>query len=370
MNLDFSAIKPSVFSSTAMQVEGEVDSRSRPRGSMDPMAMFPLPQFMTIVPNEQHNRIELHLRGEFNSPQENTRELAELYRLAESVPTLMIYINSPGGRVDLMLELFTIMDKFRHTITVVCSEAASAGFMLWARGDIRVVQPHSELMAHRESYGFYGKTSQHEDNVVAKQKRFTRIYTEVTEGILTDEEFERSKYTEITLSDEDALERGCAISWEQFNAKDTEPVEHFVVVKRDDEMYIDANGLLMPVELSTKTEAYDPMEVMYGIENKENMLESALGELGMMLSGATESVDLDIDVRDEDDITIRNKDELRTVLREQVGKNRFALRGNGDVTIRPDKEHLLLGTIDEILGLTYSQIIDKIGEVIEDAANQ
>jgi hypothetical protein len=276
----------------------------------------------------------------------------------------MIYINSGGGRVDLMLELFTIMDKFRHTITVVCAEAASAGFLLWARGDIRVVQPHSELMAHRESYGFYGKTAQHEDNVVAKQKRFTRLYQEVTEGVLTDDEFERSKYTEITISDEEMIERGCAIGWEQFIEKDMEPVRHDMIVQRDGVSYLLVNDMLVPITYESTGEIYDPMEVMYGVENKKNFMEDAIAAASAMMAEEGEAESPEAEEHDPTDPVIETNDQLRDLLRSWAGKNCFSIRRDGDIYVRPKGPQVYVGKVEEYLGLTKQAIEKKLSEFL------
>lgn len=189
----------------------------------------------SVAENTNHNRIELHLRGEFPSPEKVADEISTLYQYSEQYGTLLIYINSPGGHLNTLIELLSAIEKFDNVITVGCGDVASAGFILWCSGDVRVVQPYTMFMAHRESYGNIGKTDQHIEHAKHINEIGTRIIEDKCGNVLTDEELERCKYTEVFFSDESLLDREVCISWEQFVVNDTEPVEW--------NMYFTKNGV-------------------------------------------------------------------------------------------------------------------------------
>lgn len=191
-----------------------------------PMHPFMEPDHaFTMIKNDNHDRIELHIRGVIPSPSAVSGEFSMLYQYAEEYPTLLIYLNSPGGAVTTMVELLSIMDKFKTTITVATGEIASAGFFIWCAGQIRVIQPYCSVMSHRESYGGIAKTQQHIDQAVHVNELYAGMIEDVCGGVLTEEEVERIKYTEVFFSGKELINREQAISWEQFVEADTTPIE-------------------------------------------------------------------------------------------------------------------------------------------------
>ena len=129
--------------------------------TMQQEMLMMVPQFMTICVNENEGVVELHLRGDFTSPRENTQELAQLHAMSSEFETIRVFINSDGGNVHTMVDIMSVLKMFPTVVTIGVGCIASCGFMLWCAGDIRVIQPHTLVMAHRESYTLSGTTKNH-----------------------------------------------------------------------------------------------------------------------------------------------------------------------------------------------------------------
>lgn len=175
--------------------------------------------FITI--QEIRNRLEVFIKGSFGDPEDYAKELIELENLSDDYDTVYIHINSPGGRIHLLTEMISIFKKFENIITVGSGELASAGAMLWSIGDVRVLRPYTDFMIHRESYGIsHLKTKQHADLAEHNQKIYTSLISDLFSDMLTDEEINKMEYTELYLTTDELIERGCAISYEQFLDQD------------------------------------------------------------------------------------------------------------------------------------------------------
>ena len=279
--------------------------------------------FMSVVKNDSHGRVELHLRGEFGSPQASTLELTELTNLSEVYPTCVVYINSIGGRVDLLREIVAILEKFQNIITVVTSNANSAGLMLWGIGDLRVVCPHAELMAHREMSGYMDKTDAFIGRGEFLKRRFELMFNDMCGGILTDEEIDKARFTEVWLLGQDMIDRGVAISWEQFHVMDTTPVESMRVISRNGQLYVQSSdGDLMKanVEFDQST-LYSFLDVMYGDESPTDDIEES--EPPIQQSPFTQKIENGKFVVSDSDTTKIAPSEIRFILRTIFGKGNF-----------------------------------------------
>lgn len=227
-----------------------------------------------VMENTKHNRIELHLRGEFPSPEKVADEIATLYQYSEEYSTLLIYINSPGGHLNTLIELMTATKKFSNVITVGGGEIASAGFILWCSGDIRVIQPYTMVMAHRESYGNSGKTDQHLSQAEHVDSIGRRIIEEICGSVLTNEEIERCKLTEVYFSDTTLIDRGACISWDQFVENDVTPVEWNMYFTKDGIQYHATDGINVMFEDENGNPRMDNIyNVIYGIEGTSTPVE-------------------------------------------------------------------------------------------------
>lgn len=207
------------------------------------------PKFLTISVNGDIP--ELHVRGQFGNPVESSGELAVLMRLAEEYHTIRVYINSEGGRVDMLTELANILRKFTTVITVGGGNIASAGFSLWCIGDVRVIQPHTWIMAHRETYGMYGKTQHHKDLAEYNDKLYGQMLSDMTSCVLSEEEVEYAKVNELYLEPDELVSRGAAIYWDDYISRsaDVDAMTQISLYEFKGKLFMSGSGgTLSPVQ--------------------------------------------------------------------------------------------------------------------------
>jgi len=225
---------------------------------------------MIVTVNENKNRVEVHLRGEFKAPTSFSNEMTTLYQLSSQYDTAVVYINSCGGRTDALVEILSVFGRFQNLITVACGQSMSSGLVLWASGKVRVVQPYTAMMAHRESYAYDGKTAEQLEFAKFTDRLHTKMVAEYLDDILTDEEKQKILVTEVFLTADDMLERGCAISWEQFCRRDDIELDTVTLTLIDGiEYQINQDGTC--ICLDDKVE-YDLIELIYDVPYKSVLI--------------------------------------------------------------------------------------------------
>lgn len=233
-----------------------------------PFSMQPPNKFLTIARNEERSRVEVHVKGQFDAPRNNVYEIGALYDLSDTYETVVVYINSEGGRIDMLNELVAVIRKFKVVVTVGSGVINSAAFMLWTIGDIRVVQDYSIFMAHRESYHMSGKTQQHVELANFNQRIFSKMVDKFFENVLTSDELEKIKHTEIFFSGEDLIERGCAIHWDDFvEGADRVPEEVLNVIRLDGRYWIHEGNTLSEIDINFGGPVYKDFEVWFRVPN-------------------------------------------------------------------------------------------------------
>ncbi len=222
-----------------------------------------------LAEDKERNLVVLKIYGAIEEPEEYIEELARLEILSNTYDVLEITLNSPGGSLNTTVDIVSIIRKFKYVATIGKGEVASAAFMLWTMGNVRVVTEYSMYMAHRESYGMYGKTSEHRDAA----KAFGLVYEEMFEDcfgdLLTDEEKLIAERSEAWLSYKDLLQRERVISFDDY----LEPVNPYsiseIFITQDGKMFMfDAESeTFRNVETLTfgKDVVSDMTEYLYGI---------------------------------------------------------------------------------------------------------
>lgn len=191
-----------------------------------------------IAEDKERNLVIMKIYGGIEEPEEYIEELARLEILSNTYDVLEITLNSPGGSLNTTVDIVSIIKKFKYVATIGKGEVASAAFMLWTMGNVRVVTEYSMYMAHRESYGMYGKTSEHRDAA----KAFGMVYEEMFEDcfgdLLTEEEKLIAERSEAWLSYKDLLKRDRVISFENY----LEPVNPYsiseIFITQDAKMFM------------------------------------------------------------------------------------------------------------------------------------
>lgn len=172
--------------------------------------------FITITTEDALSLVQCHIRGEFLPAEMVSKELSTLHAMSHQFDNIEFTINSPGGSADTLIELLQIKDQFKHSVGIATGQAASAGSLLWAACDFRVIYPYTSLMFHRESYFYAGKAAHHLDHTLHTDKLFGEMMPKLLEGILTEEELEDIKRNEVYLTPDELISRDVAASWETY----------------------------------------------------------------------------------------------------------------------------------------------------------
>lgn len=169
-----------------------------------------------ISESAERKLVTLRIYGEIQEPEEYIEEIARLDNLSNKYGVIEVVLNSPGGSLNTTVDIATVIKKFECIVTIGKGEVASAAFMLWTMGDIRVVTDYSMYMSHRESYGMYGKTAEHKDAANVFGKVYEELFDECFGDLLTDKEKEIAERSETWISYKDLLEREAVIHYDDY----------------------------------------------------------------------------------------------------------------------------------------------------------
>jgi ATP-dependent Clp protease protease subunit len=125
---------------------------------------------MTNNPPSDNNRIWVRAFTPESAEQFGNKVLDA--SAADSGAPILIYIDSPGGQVDALATMISVMDSVpNHFFTVALGTAFSAGAMLLAHGDDRFATQHSRIMVHQISGGAMG----HINDLLTDAKEMERL---------------------------------------------------------------------------------------------------------------------------------------------------------------------------------------------------
>jgi len=225
------------------------------------------PKNISVFDDQQRNIAVLRIYGEIDEPSEYIEELSKLNNLSHQYDVIEITLNSPGGSLNTAVDLASIINNFQHVVTIGKGEVASAAFMIWTMGDIKVVTDYSMYMAHRESYGMYGKTSEHK----AAANVFGEVYEELFEdcfgNILTEEEKQIAERSEAWISYKDLLSRPGVISYDSY----IEPANPYSIM----DTYISNDGKMFMFD--NEIGAFRTIKIKYGNEIITDMTDYLYG---------------------------------------------------------------------------------------------
>lgn len=216
-----------------------------------------------VMEDKEKNAVILKIYGAIEEPEEYMEELSKLEALSNQYDILEITLNSAGGSLNTTVDIVSLIKNFEYVVTIGKGEVASAAFMLWTMGDVRVVTDYSMYMAHRESYGMYGKTSEHRDAA----KVFGMVYEEMFENcfgtLLTKEEKSIAERSEAWISYKDLLKRERVISFDDYIT----PVNPYII----GEVYVTETGKVFMFD--SETEKYRNVESFkFGDESVDDMI--------------------------------------------------------------------------------------------------
>jgi ATP-dependent protease ClpP protease subunit len=277
-------------------------------------------EFINITSDDKDSTVKVYLRGEFPPPELCASEMTTLSTLSDQFDTVEFYINSPGGSADTLIELITIKEKFKNSIGIVTGQASSAGSLLWASCDLRVVHDYASLMMHRESFIYGGKTKHHLDHARHSEELFGKMSVEIFADVLTEAELNEITHSELYFTAEQMIERG-AISYSQFLERGSVEAREVSLVIYDEVVYMRSavDGMLYPVtEFNIDEETpLSEVSVKYGLVEFEEDSDEDDDSLDSFGDGYT---DADFEVVEENDAElIDDYDQFEKTMTEQYG---------------------------------------------------
>jgi ATP-dependent protease ClpP protease subunit len=228
-----------------------------------------------VTEDPERNLVVLRIYGELDEPEEYVDEITKLDLLAKNYDIVEISLNSPGGSLNTAVDLASIINKYQYVITIGKGTIASAAFMIWTMGDIRVVTNYSMYMAHRESYGMYGKTSEHRDAADTFGKVYEEMFNECFGDLLTKKEKRIAERSEAWISYKDLVARDRVISFDEY----IDPANPYSVM----DAYVSQDGKMFMYDM--ETDAYRNINVTFGDELISDMTDYLYGitEISKML---------------------------------------------------------------------------------------
>lgn len=259
-----------------------------------------------IAEDKERGLVVLKIYGAIEEPEEYIEELTKLETLANNYDVLEITLNSPGGSLNTTVDIISIINKFTYVATIGKGEVASAAFMLWTMGDVRVVTDYSMYMAHRESYGMYGKTSEHRDAA----KAFGLVYEEMFEDcfgdLLTPEEKVIADRSEAWISYKDLLQRERVISFDHY----IDPVNPYSI----GEVFVTQDGKIFMFDAETEN-FRNVAKLEFGDEVVSDMTAYLYGIAKVTKLEKTETKPSKKKTNDSEKI-VKSKDKIKKVKRE------------------------------------------------------
>ena len=155
---------------------------------------------------------EFYLSGPVLDPEEYI-DWFDTIRNANSVDTIRIYINSPGGDLYTTLQFLRVMSDTEATVvTSVEGACMSAATMIFLHGHMQEVTPHSLFMFHNYSAGTFGKGGEMYDQPQFERKWSENFMTEVYDGFLTADEIQSMLHNkDIWMDSEEVVKRLTAL---------------------------------------------------------------------------------------------------------------------------------------------------------------
>lgn len=151
--------------------------------------------------------ITIDIDTDFDSP-ETFREIIRSIEQARAVDTLILKINSHGGRTDSAQAIYVaLLETKAKTVAKIITAYSSGSIVAMACDEIRPT-PHCTMMIHNASTGAWGKLGDMKAQSTFMENHFKKWFAELYSGFLTGEEIEDVfKGQDIWLREEEISER-------------------------------------------------------------------------------------------------------------------------------------------------------------------
>lgn len=161
--------------------------------------------FKQVIPVTIHH---FYIIDEIGEP-DRYLDLINILKTAEQHDTIFIYLNTPGGHLNTVVQIISAMKQSNATvITSIEGEVCSAGTLIFLSGNKYIINPNSTFMVHNYSGGVIGKG--HE---IASQSKYRGEYAkelmnDVYKDFLTQQEIDDVlNGKDIWLSSKDVIKR-------------------------------------------------------------------------------------------------------------------------------------------------------------------
>lgn len=189
---------------------------------------------------DKNDHYELIWISGFQSPDENCTIYNDLLvdlKEANKSKEIHVWVNSLGGDTTSLVMISQLLEQFEYIVTIGTGEIDSAGFDLWAVGDQRYLFKNSLCMYHGLSTFAGGKSKQ-----LKNYSQFIESYSKQLEdyikakNILTDEEIEKGRLTQVWILGSQLINRGVAIDFSLYkNRQSMAKIQGF---KMDQSFYV------------------------------------------------------------------------------------------------------------------------------------
>lgn len=151
--------------------------------------------------------IIIDIDTEFDSPQ-TFREIIRVIEQARKVDTLILKINSHGGRTDSAQAIYVaLLETQAKTIAKIITAYSSGSIVAMACDELKPT-PHCTMMIHNASGGAWGKIGDMKTQSTFMENHFKKWFNELYSGFLSSEEIEDVfKGQDIWLREEDINKR-------------------------------------------------------------------------------------------------------------------------------------------------------------------
>ena len=136
-------------------------------------------------------------------------ELLQLLDTASENDLIRLVINNSGGETGSTVQLVDHIRSSKATVVgLISGNAFSAAGVIWMACDIQEFSEHCMLMIHCAVGGSSGKYSDIEKYIKVANKRTRKLYADIFEGFLTEEELEAvARGEELWILDDELHER-------------------------------------------------------------------------------------------------------------------------------------------------------------------
>jgi len=157
----------------------------------------------------QRQIYHFYLFGQISYEIDKYADLLNTLKTAQEDDTIIIYINSFGGALDMAVQIVNSMlcSKAR-VVTSLDGVAYSAATFVFLAGSEYIINPHGSFMIHNYSAGLYGKGHEMRPHLDHLDKRVEDMMKTFYNKILTEEELDHVlRGGDIWMDSEDLMKR-------------------------------------------------------------------------------------------------------------------------------------------------------------------